>query len=258
MKIFKRIVKVFLWSCLLLVWIFLTAFANSEYGEIVLNKVNIVFIKDNQHHLITNDEVVDLVKDLGLVEGVSIKKDIHVDQIEKTLRSHYAVDKAEVYFLNNGDLHINILKKTPIARLLGNTSDVNYYLDYNGQLMKTSDSYVAKLPIFSGEIFSINDEFEPKSKTLIISEIYEMSQLINNDAFLKSQIVQIHISNNGYFELIPRIGNHKILFGSPENMEEKLNKIKLFYTKGPDPKELNLYDTLNVMYNDQIVCSKIN
>ena len=258
MKIFKRIVKVFLWSCLLLVWIFLTAFANSEYGEIVLNKVNIVFIKDNQHHLITNDEVVDLVKDLGLVEGVSIKKDIHVDKIEKTLRSHYAVDKAEVYFLNNGDLHINILKKTPIARLLGNTSDVNYYLDYNGQLMKTSDSYVAKLPIFSGEIFSINDEFEPKSSTLIISEIYEMSQLINNDAFLKSQIVQIHIRNNGYFELIPRIGNHKILFGSPENMEEKLNKIKLFYTKGPDPKELNLYDTLNVMYNDQIVCSKIN
>ena len=258
MKIFKRIVKVFLWSCLLLVWIFLTAFANSEYGEIVLNKVNIVFIKDNQHHLITNDEVKDLVKNLGLVEGVSIKKDIHVDQIEKTLRSHYAVDKAEVYFLNNGDLHINILKKTPIARLLGNTSDVNYYLDYNGRLMKTSDSYVAKLPIFSGEIFSINDEFEPKSSTLIISEIYEMSQLINNDAFLKSQIVQIHIRNNGYFELIPRIGNHKILFGSPENMEEKLNKIKLFYTKGPDPKELNLYDTLNVMYNDQIVCSKIN
>ena len=258
MKIFKRIVKVFLWSCLLLVWIFLTAFANSEYGEIVLNKVNIVFIKDNQHHLITNDEVKDLVKNLGLVEGVSIKKDIHVDQIEKTLKSHYAVDKAEVYFLNNGDLHINILKKTPIARLLGNTSDVNYYLDYNGRLMKTSDSYVAKLPIFSGEIFSINDEFEPKSSTLIISKIYEMSQLINNDAFLKSQIVQIHIRNNGYFELIPRIGNHKILFGSPENMEEKLNKIKLFYTKGPDPKELNLYDTLNVMYNDQIVCSKIN
>ena len=100
---------------------------------------------------------MDLVKDLGLVEGVSIKKDIHVDQIEKTLRSHYAVDKAEVYFLNNGDLHINIFKKTPIARLLGNTSDVNYYLDYNGQLMKTSDSYVAKLPIFSGEIFSINE-----------------------------------------------------------------------------------------------------
>ena len=83
MKIFKRILKVFLWSCLILLWIFLTAFANSEYAEITLKEVNIDFIKDNQHHLITNDEVVDLVKDLGLVEGVSIKKDIDVDQIEK-------------------------------------------------------------------------------------------------------------------------------------------------------------------------------
>ena len=85
-----------------------------------------------------------------------------------------------------------------------------------------------------------------------------MSRIINNDPFLKSQIVQIHINNNGYFELIPRIGNHKILFGSSDNMEKKFKKIKLFYTEGPSPKELNLYDTLNVMFNDQIVCSKIN
>ena len=41
-------------------------------------------------------------------------------------------------------------------------------------------------------------------------------------------------------------------------MEKKFKKIKLFYTEGPSPKELNLYDTLNVMFNDQIVCSKIN
>ena len=41
-----------------------------------------------------------------------------------------------------------------------------------------------------------------------------MSKLINNDSFLKSQIVQIYINNNGYFEFIPRIGNQRILFGS--------------------------------------------
>ena len=85
-----------------------------------------------------------------------------------------------------------------------------------------------------------------------------MSKLINNDSFLKSQIVQIHINNYGYFELIPRIGNQRILFGSLDNMEKKFKKIKLFYTNGPDPKGLNLYDTLNVMYENQIICSKRN
>ena len=85
-----------------------------------------------------------------------------------------------------------------------------------------------------------------------------MSKLINNDTFLKSQIVQIHINNNGYFELIPRIGNQRILFGSSENMENKFKKIKLFYTNGPNSKDLNKYDTLNILYENQIICSKRN
>ena len=98
-----------------------------------------------------------------MVEGVSIKKDIHVDQIEKTPEKLIMLwIRQKCIFWNNGDLHINIFKKTLIARLLGNTLDENFYLDYNGRLMKTSDSYVAKLPIFSGEIFSINDEFDSK------------------------------------------------------------------------------------------------
>jgi cell division protein FtsQ len=85
-----------------------------------------------------------------------------------------------------------------------------------------------------------------------------MSKLINNDSFLKSQIVQIYINNNGYFEFIPRIGNQRILFGSIENMEKKFKKIKLFYKNGPQPKDLNKYDTLNVLYENQIICSKRN
>ena len=43
----------------------------------------------------------------------------------------------------------------------------------------------------------------------------------------KSQIVQIHINNNGYFDIIPRIGI-KNIFGLAENMENKFKKIKLF------------------------------
>ena len=129
-----------------------------------------------------------------------------------------------------------------------------------GFLMPLCSTYVAKVPLFSGDITlpeSINIFSLPVlNKLQIIKKIYEMSQLINNDSFLKSQIVQIHINNNGYFELIPRIGNQRILFGMPENMEKKFKKLKCFYTNGPSAKEFNLYDTLNVMYNDQIICSK--
>jgi hypothetical protein len=41
-------------------------------------------------------------------------------------------------------------------------------------------------------------------------------------------------------------------------MENKFKKIKLFYTNGPNSKDLNKYDTLNILYENQIICSKRN
>ena len=53
--------------------------------------------------------------------------------------------------MNTGELNVNLNKRTPIARLIANDPIHNAYIDEHGQLMRTSDSYVAKLPLFSGE-----------------------------------------------------------------------------------------------------------
>ena len=239
-------------------WVVLTAFVNNTHHHIVYNSLEIKFTKDNEHQLIKKSDVIEIIKDLGLVQGVTLNEEINTREVEKKLNTHFALENAEVYFLNTGKLNVNLSKRTPIARLIANDPRDNVYIDEHGLLMRTSDSYVAKLPLFSGEFKCSDSNLVSNVNGSLLSEIYNMSRIINNDPFLKSQIVQIHINNNGYFELIPRIGNHKILFGSSDNMEKKFKKIKLFYTEGPSPKELNLYDTLNVMFNDQIVCSKIN
>ena len=258
MKLVRKILTIFIWIGVISIWVVITAFVNKTYDHITYNSLEIKFIKDNEHQLIKNSDVVEIIKDLGLVQGVTLKKEINTKEVEEKLNDHFALESAEVYFLNTGKLNVIIKKRTPIARLIANDPSNNAYIDEHGLLMKTSDSYVAKLPIFSGEFKLIDSNLYDYTNLSLLSEIYNMSKLINNDPFLKSQIVKIHINNNRYFELIPRIGNHKILFGSIENMEKKFKKIKLFYTEGPSPKELNLFDTLNVMFNDQIVCSKIN
>ena len=258
MKLVRKIITIFFWIGVISIWVVLTAFVNKTHHHIVYNSLEIKFTKDNEHQLIKKSDVVEIIKDLGLVQGVTLNKEINTREVEKKLNTHFALENAEVYFLNTGELNVNLNKRTPIARLIANDPIDNAYIDEHGLLMKTSDSYVAKLPIFSGEFKNSDSNLVSNVNRGLLMEIYNMSRLINNDPFLKSQIVQIHINNNGYFELIPRIGNHKILFGSTDNMEKKFKKIKLFYTEGPSPKELNLYDTLNVMFNDQIVCSKIN
>ncbi len=256
----RKIAQISIWLTILIIWIFSSAFVNKSYQKILLSDIEINFISNNQHNFITKQEVKDILSSLGLVKGVASRGNFDIKLIENKIFNHPAVKKVDVFFVNNGKLVINIEKRTPIGRVISTAAEKNFYIDKDGFLMPLCSTYVAKVPLFSGEI-RIPETINIFSLTVlnelqIIRNIYKMSQLINNDSFLKSQIVQIHINNNGYFELIPRIGNQRILFGMPKNMEKKFNKLKCFYTNGPSSKELNLYDTLNVMYNDQIICSK--
>ena len=243
-------------------WIVLSGFVSNYYQFIKLKNVQINFIDDNLHEFITKSQVNSMLSLMGIVEHVTLKNEIDLSHIEEKLLNHSAINSAEVYFNNNGNLQVNIKKRTPIARFVSPVYEKNFYIDDNGFLMPLCSTYVSRVPIFSGKI-NLPERLnlyvlDSLHKSPDFQKIYKMSKLINNDSFLKSQIVQIHINNNGYFELIPRIGNQRILFGSIENMEKKFKKINLFYKNGPQPKDLNKYDTLNVLYENQIICSKRN
>ena len=236
----KKIGKIFFWISILSGWIVLSGFVSSFYQDIKLKKVQINFIEDNHHEFITKSEVNSILSSMGIVEKVTLKHEINFFQIERKLLNHSAINSAEVYFNNNGNLVVYIRKRTPIARFVSPVFEKNFYVDDNGYLMPICSTYVSRVPVFSGKI-NIPDalnfyDLDSLHKSLDFQRIYKMSKLINNDSFLKSQIVQIYINNNGYFELIPRIGNQRILFGSTENMEKKFKKIKLFYKNGPSQK----------------------
>ena len=258
----KKIGKIFFWILMLSGWIVLSGFVSNYYQFIKLKNVQINFIDDNLHEFITKSQVNSMLSLMGIVEKVTLKNEIDLSHIEEKLLNHSAINSAEVYFNNNGNLQVNIKKRTPIARFVSPVYEKNFYIDDNGFLMPLCSTYVSRVPIFSGKI-NLPERLnlyvlDSLHKSPDFQKIYKMSKLINNDSFLKSQIVQIYINNNGYFELIPRIGNQRILFGSIENMEKKFKKIKLFYKNGPQPKDLNKYDTLNVLYENQIICSKRN
>ena len=258
----KKIFHIFFWVALVAAWFIPSSFISGKYQKIKLKNISIKIIDDNHHDFITKSEINSLLSSIGIVKNVSLKEEIYFSNIESKLCSHPAVNSAEVYFNNNGDLELEINKRTPIARFVSQVPEKNFYIDKSGFLMPLSSTYVCRLPVFSGNInFPENlnlFKLDTLHKLPIFQKIFKMSKIINNDSFLKSQIVQIHINNNGYFELIPRIGNQRILFGLAENMENKFKKIKLFYTNGPQIKELNNYDTLNVIYKNQIICSKRN
>lgn len=85
-------------------------------------------------------------------------------------------------------------------------------------------------------------------------------KLIEDDDFWQAQIVEIVVSQsqNGslFLRLIPRAGNHTIIFGRIEDVDVKLDRLMRFYREGLDKEGWNQFRTVDVRFADRVVCSK--
>ena len=141
----------------------------------------------------------------------------------------------------------------------------SYYIDEKGNLMLCSNKYTSRLPVVSGFVnepynkrYKLNYNHLPDSlidKTLL-DDIYKISDYIDKSTFWKAQIEQIYVNKVYDFELVPKVGNHKIVFGGVENLESKFEKLMLFYQKGLSKTGWNEYSEINLKYKDQVVCTK--
>lgn len=83
---------------------------------------------------------------------------------------------------------------------------------------------------------------------------------IEEDSFWRAEIVQIvavTIGNGDLeVELIPRTGDHTVLFGAIEDVEEKFDRLLAFYENGLGNIGWENYRTISVKYKGQVVCRK--
>ena len=95
------------------------------------------------------------------------------------------------------------------------------------------------------------------SELSILDEIYDVCTYINSDSILSQLIHQININPEKDLELFPAIGNHKIIFGNSQNINEKFNKLKLFYSQGLNKSDSwTKYSAINLKYKNIVVCTK--
>ena len=83
---------------------------------------------------------------------------------------------------------------------------------------------------------------------------------IEEDSFWRSEIVQITVDTTPAgamnIALVPRSGSFVIEFGELENVDSKLDKLLRFYREGLKNIGWDLYATVNVAYDNQVVCRK--
>lgn len=233
-NIIKTLLLVVLITCLY-------AFSSVRSGKRNISHVSVNFLGEENLY-ITNDAVNKLlIQNDGDVMSVP-KEILDLNDLETALKSSPMIKTAEVYLTVNGEVRADIVQKKPIARVNTNAS---YYIDDEGLFMPLSFNYSARVPLVTGHVY--------KNK---LEAVYQIAQMVNEDEFLKTHIVEIHQHENSTISLKMRVLDFEIFLGDLDHLDKKINNLKAFYQQARKDETLTKYSKVNLQFEDQVVCTK--
>ena len=239
MKINWNYIKGFL---LLALVIFLYGFSYQKNNAIKVKDILVEF--EAGKNLFMNHQMVDK---LLIQNGVTVKNQaksvINLQLLEEKVLSHPMVEDAAIYLTVDGLLKADVKQRTPIARVLSGIE--SYYIDKQANKMPLSQNHSARVILIYGDI-----------KEVDIKNIHFLVTTILNDDFFKKQIIGIQKKSNDEFVLSTRVGGQKIVLGKIENLHQKFKNLKSFFSKTMADKTINNYTSINLKYNNQVVCTK--
>ncbi len=239
----KKALPYILLVCLFAYLVIVLTFASMKLGEVACRGVQVVVDNTEGDAFIEGEDVQRVIKrhygDLSSVNVVRIDK----DSMEQALCRYPVVKSAQVYYSLDGYFHVDITQRKPVLRIL---SGGGYYVDEDGKVMPLSEKYTSRVMVATGNI----------SKKFACDELYPFVMTLKNDRFWNALIEQIIVDSRDEVSLIPKIGNFRIVLGKLENVDKKMENLRLFLQKGITLKGWNVYKEVNLKFDNQVVCVK--
>ena len=204
-----------------------------------------VIFKNNEHQYIKVTEIYDKINmNVKTKQNLYSIKDINTRLLEDSIETLSYVKNAEVY-LSLNKLTVLIQQEIPFIRTVVK-GDTCFF---------TKDS--VKLNLIDGEfskvLFFIDDiSLQSWGKT------FHLANYVYNNEFLNSTISEVSYDTKYGYSLHSDLVDFKINIGTVNELDEKVDRIKLFFTAISKDSRLNndsiLVKELNVIYEDQIIC----
>lgn len=262
----KKYLGFVMWSVLLVGVFALLGFVNQKQATQACQAVQIRIDRSNGNFFVEEEDIsAMLYHDVDTVLGRPLKA-IDAEALEHKIDNHPSIANSEVFKTINGKLIIEVEQRTPILRIFSKTGDT-YYIDSTGSFMPTSQKYTARVLIANGNVaqdfvhlshLNVSQLSDSLAGASILKQLFNFAQYIRKEPFWRAQIEQLYVNKDSELELIPRVGNHRIVMGDDSMLEQKFEKLKIFYHKGLPKTGWNEYSVINLKYANQIVCTKLN
>ncbi len=260
----KRIIQIVAFILFAIALIGLMGFIYLERENQILNEISVRVCRDGDKGFLVKKELYEIIERTDSVRAKTIKQ-IDVNTLEKIIGKNPYIENVDIFVNINNNLIVNVKEKNAILRIFNQTGE-GYYIDENAEILPLSNKFSPRVLIANGYINTsyvkgfgnIYDSvyYSPITKNSIIIDLFELTKIIRQNNFLQALISQIYVNSKGEFDLIPQLGKQIIHLGSIENIEKKLNKLEIFYKKSMMKAGWEKYETINLKYKDQVVCTK--
>lgn len=182
-------------------------------------------------------------------------QDINMQQLEDALKMNPYIQKAKVYADMNGVIWVRVVQREPVLRII-NHRNQDFYVDADGMKIPVSPNFTARVLVANGNITEDLVSRVNGLKTPLAKDLFKTALFLQADTLWANQIEQIYVNANQEIQLVPRVGDHQIILGDAENLEEKMNKLLIFYKRAMPKIGWETYKTINLKYANQVICKR--
>lgn len=212
-------------------------------------------ILPGRYNFIERDEVDRILLEHGGGLVGRDLNDINIHKLENTLKANPFIEYAKVYADMDGIIHVQIRQREPVLRVI-NMANLHFYVDGKGLKMPLSENFTAKVLVVNG---MIDEDFTGKVEELsskLAKDLFRIALFIKSDTLWNDQIEQLYVDMKGDIEMVPRVGDHKIILGDADSLQAKFRNLLVFYKKAIPKVGWDTYSTINLKYANQIICEK--
>ncbi len=231
---------------------FLIAFSERKQGGVLCTNVVVELENIHDNHFMDEADVARLVEQsTPSLKGTAINR-IDLRAIEKTLLLDRHIQDAELYGDLKGNLIVRVELRRPMARIVQDDAP-DAYVAEDGVIMSVSDKFSARVMILSGKGMKPMVEAGNLTKTETGQKLKEMIEYVLDDSFWTAQVAQMDLNSRGEITIYPQVTGQVVEFGSPDNYEDKLRKLMVFYKDILPQKGWTRYEKVNLTYEGQII-----
>lgn len=213
--------------------------------------IRIAYTRAGGGRYVDSSRIVNLLRAGGEMQltGAPLPS-LDLNRMEHRLEEDPWIRDADLYLDRGHILHVRIEEQSPVARIF-TRSGHSFYMDSLLNRIPLNPLYTERLPVFTGMPVSIMGR-QP-GDTQHLAEAWDIVSYLKADELAMAIVDQADYEPGTGFVLIPKLGDHRIVFGDAKDIAGKFRRLRIFYQQVMSLSGWNSYRQIDIRYRDQVV-----